>query len=207
MAPKAKNIASGAGSKRNWKGEAFRSSCSREPLQKFEKKVVERYGHEWFECQKEAKYLGDEFINEVTEGIEEELDMSVARHPNLIGKIVDMTRTKALDMSHGPVLSAQEQQARDDSVMARMFGMAELQLRIGDRTVTDEEMETLVDRYPLTDSATYLCRTRPAFQKPLDDDEVTADEGMDDDEEKDDGVNEDATALMVFDDDRDDDEA
>ncbi|KAG5577627.1 hypothetical protein H5410_057761 [Solanum commersonii] len=64
MAPKVKNIASGAGSNRNWKREAFRSSRSWEPLQKFRKKVVERYGHEWFECQKEAKYLRDEFINE-----------------------------------------------------------------------------------------------------------------------------------------------
>ncbi|KAH0761200.1 hypothetical protein KY290_017273 [Solanum tuberosum] len=42
-------------------------------------------------------------------GIEEEtLDMTVAYHPDLTGKIVDVTRTKALDTSHGPVLSAPE---------------------------------------------------------------------------------------------------
>uniref|UniRef100_M1DJE3 Putative plant transposon protein domain-containing protein n=1 Tax=Solanum tuberosum TaxID=4113 RepID=M1DJE3_SOLTU len=65
MAPKAKSVAEGAGSKRNIKGEASDSSSSQEPFQKFGKKVVERYGHEWFECQKEAKYLGDEYVNEV----------------------------------------------------------------------------------------------------------------------------------------------
>ncbi|KAG5630916.1 hypothetical protein H5410_002633 [Solanum commersonii] len=129
MAPKTKNVAGGTGSKRNIKGEASGSSSSREPFQKFGKKVVERYGHEWFECQKEAKYLGDEYVNEllrVDEIEEEELDMIVARHPNLVGKIVDVTRTKALDTSHGSVLSAQEWQAHEDSVMARMFEMGEL---------------------------------------------------------------------------------
>ncbi|KAG5628208.1 hypothetical protein H5410_013426 [Solanum commersonii] len=41
------------------------------------------------------------------EGIEEEaVDLTVAFYPDLTGKIVDVTRTKALDTSHGPVLSA-----------------------------------------------------------------------------------------------------
>ncbi|KAH0656144.1 hypothetical protein KY285_031026 [Solanum tuberosum] len=61
------------------------------------------------------------------EGIREEtVDITVAYHPDLTGKLVDVTRTKALDTSYGPILSAQERQAHDDSVMARMFGMAEL---------------------------------------------------------------------------------
>ncbi|KAH0729888.1 hypothetical protein KY289_001076 [Solanum tuberosum] len=121
------------------------------------------------------------------EGIEEEaVDMTVAYHPDLTGKLVDVTRTKALDTSHGHVLSAQERQARDDSVMARMFGMAELQLRISGRRVTDAEMETMAERYPLTESATFLCRTGPAFLEPLDD-------------EEDNVVDEEANALMVFD--------
>ncbi|KAH0675425.1 hypothetical protein KY285_023226 [Solanum tuberosum] len=126
------------------------------------------------------------------EGIEEEtVDMTVAYHPDLTGKLVDVTRTKALDTSHGTVLSAPERQARDDSVMARMFGMAELQFRIGVRPVTDEEIETLADRYPLTETATFLCRSGPAFMEPLDDYEA-----MDDDEA--DAVDEDVNALMVF---------
>jgi len=125
------------------------------------------------------------------------MDLTIAFHPDLTGKLVYVTQTKALDTSHGPILSAQERQARDDSVMARMFGMAELQLRIGGRPVTDAEMETMAERYPLTESATFLCRTGPAFLEPLDDDEATADEAMDD--EEDDAVDEEANALMVFD--------
>ncbi|KAH0679034.1 hypothetical protein KY284_020119 [Solanum tuberosum] len=62
MAPKVKNV---AGSKRSRKGEASGSSSGREPIQKFDKKVVERYGWDWFSCQQEAKYIGDEFVNEV----------------------------------------------------------------------------------------------------------------------------------------------
>ncbi|KAG5590178.1 hypothetical protein H5410_040692 [Solanum commersonii] len=93
------------------------------------------------------------------EGIEEEaVDLTVAFHPNLTCKIFDMTRTKALDTSHGPVLSAQKWQSRDDSVMARMFSMEELQLRIGGHPVIDEKLETLVDRYPLIEIAAFLCR-------------------------------------------------
>ncbi|KAG5590020.1 hypothetical protein H5410_040534 [Solanum commersonii] len=123
------------------------------------------------------------------EGIEEEtVDMTVSYHPDLTGKLVDVTRKKALDTSYGPVLSAQERQACDDSVMARIFSMAELQLRIEGQSVTDDEMETLADRYPLIESAAFLCRYGPTFMEPLDDDEVTTDEAMDD--EKDDAVDE-----------------
>uniref|UniRef100_M1DNY0 Uncharacterized protein n=1 Tax=Solanum tuberosum TaxID=4113 RepID=M1DNY0_SOLTU len=133
------------------------------------------------------------------EGIEKEaVDITVAYHLDLMGKIVDVTRTKALDTSHGPVLSAQERQARDDSIMAKMFGMAELQLRIGGRSVTDEEIETLVDRYLLIESAAFLCRSGLAFLEPLDDDEATADEAMDEEDDAD-VINEEANALMGFD--------
>ncbi|KAH0725397.1 hypothetical protein KY284_001262 [Solanum tuberosum] len=134
-----------------------------------------------------------------SEGIEEKtVDMIIAYHLNLTSKLVDVTRTKALDTPYGPVLSAQERQAHDDSVMARMFGMAKLQLSIGGHSVTDDEMETLVDRYPLIDSTAFLCKSGPAFLEPLDDDEATADEAMDDDEE---GaiVDGEANALIMFD--------
>ncbi|KAH0688947.1 hypothetical protein KY289_016305 [Solanum tuberosum] len=133
-----------------------------------------------------------------TEGIEEEtVDMTIAYHPDLMGKLVDVTQTKALDTSHGPVLSAKKRQACDDNDMARMFGMAELQLRIGGRPVTDEEMETLADHYSLIESVAFLCRSGPTFMEPLDDDEATADEARDD--KDDDVVDEEANALMVFD--------
>uniref|UniRef100_M1DZQ9 Uncharacterized protein n=1 Tax=Solanum tuberosum TaxID=4113 RepID=M1DZQ9_SOLTU len=130
------------------------------------------------------------------DGIEEEaMDMTVAYHPDLTGKIVYVTRTKALDTFHGFVLLAQERQARDDSIMARMFGMAKLQLQIGGRPVTNEEMETLADQYPLFESATFLYRSGPTFLEPLDDDEATVDKAMDDEN---DVVDEEANALMVF---------
>ncbi|KAG5590000.1 hypothetical protein H5410_040514 [Solanum commersonii] len=130
------------------------------------------------------------------QGIEKEaVDLTIAFLPDLTGKLVDVTQTKALDMSHGPVLSAQERQAHDDSVMARMFDMAELQLQIRGRSVIDEEMENLADRYLLTKSAASLYRIGPAFLEPLDDDEATADEVMED--EEDDVNDEKANALMV----------
>ncbi|KAG5594232.1 hypothetical protein H5410_035464, partial [Solanum commersonii] len=117
-------------------------------------------------------------------GIEKEtMDMIVAYHPNLTGNLVDVTQTKALDPSHGPVLFAQERQARDDS------------LRIEGRPVTDAEMETMAERYPLSESAAFLCKTGPAFLEPLDYDESTADEAMDDKEEVVDTADE-ANALM-----------
>ncbi|KAH0634866.1 hypothetical protein KY284_037652 [Solanum tuberosum] len=97
-------------------------------------------------------------------GIEEEsLDMTIARAPYLVCNLVDMSHTKAQDMSHGPALSVPERQARDNSWMARMFGMLELHLQIGIRPVTDEEMESLAERYPLTDNAPYMCRMGPHF--------------------------------------------
>uniref|UniRef100_M1E0W6 Putative plant transposon protein domain-containing protein n=1 Tax=Solanum tuberosum TaxID=4113 RepID=M1E0W6_SOLTU len=132
------------------------------------------------------------------QGIEEEAcDLTNAVHLELTGKVVDVTRTKALDASHSHVLSAQERQARDDSIIARMFGMAELQQRIGGRPVTDVEMATMAERYPLTESAAFLCRSGPAFLDPLDDDEATFDEAMV--EEVEDAADEVANAMMVFD--------
>lgn len=41
------------------------SSSGRDPVQNFGKEVVERYGWGWFECQREIKYMDDEFQNEV----------------------------------------------------------------------------------------------------------------------------------------------
>ncbi|KAG5631166.1 hypothetical protein H5410_002883 [Solanum commersonii] len=179
MAPKVKNV---MGSNHSRKGKTSGSSSAREPMQKNGKKVVQRYGWEWFECHKKVKYMGNEFVNEVrlqsqfpvtyqimielglrftfensgncnltlvrefynnlrwrfcygglntyflrAEGTEEEIvDMTISYHPDMTGKLVDVTRTKALDTSYGPILSAQERQTRDDNITARMFGVAEL---------------------------------------------------------------------------------
>ncbi|KAG5631153.1 hypothetical protein H5410_002870 [Solanum commersonii] len=67
MAPKGKNDASGAGTKRSRKGTTSISS-SRAPTylppQKFVKQMVMHYGEEWYDCQQEAKYMGDENVLE-----------------------------------------------------------------------------------------------------------------------------------------------
>uniref|UniRef100_M1DA89 Putative plant transposon protein domain-containing protein n=1 Tax=Solanum tuberosum TaxID=4113 RepID=M1DA89_SOLTU len=218
MAPKGNNVASGLGTKRSRKGVGARSS-SREPNdlppQKFGGQAVMHYGKDWYECQQESKYLGDEYVDEgvrdtghhltlhyghfnleariwlkivcstllpckhtidvtrerlvliyglmkglpVNVGdilkqnmlkfrtnkrwcfcygsiitrylrallIEEEVhDVCSPRAPHLVCHLVDVTRTKAHDPSQGLVLTAIDRQARDDSWMGRMFGMAEL---------------------------------------------------------------------------------
>ncbi|KAH0773944.1 hypothetical protein KY290_011081 [Solanum tuberosum] len=236
-------------------------------IRKFGKKAVERYGWEWFQCQREPKYMGDDFVYEdkppyrdirhtlcgvesmarwertkdtgrhntlyfanfnqiarvwmkivcsvllpakhLTEGMP--IDVGAILRQNMMkfrnnmrwhfcygGLITRFLRAQgikeeAMDMTIAFHPDLMERQLRDDSVMARMFGMAELQLRIGGRPITDEDMENLVDRYPLTESVASLCRIDLAFLEPLDDDEATADEVMDDDNE------EEANALMVFD--------
>ncbi|KAH0754743.1 hypothetical protein KY290_025013 [Solanum tuberosum] len=57
---------------------------------------------------------------------EEVHDVCSPRAPHLVCHMVDVTRTKAHDPSQGPVLTAIDRQARDDSWMGRMFGMADL---------------------------------------------------------------------------------
>ncbi|KAG5610828.1 hypothetical protein H5410_022109 [Solanum commersonii] len=67
MDPKGKNVASSSGTKRSRKGEVAESS-SREttnlPPQKFGKQALMHYGEEWYACQQESKYLGDEYVDE-----------------------------------------------------------------------------------------------------------------------------------------------
>lgn len=58
---------------------------------------------------------------------------------------IDIRHTKAHNPSHGPVLTTIDMQTCDDSWMGRMFGTVELQLRISDRPMIEEEMDTLVD--------------------------------------------------------------
>uniref|UniRef100_M1D8Y2 Putative plant transposon protein domain-containing protein n=1 Tax=Solanum tuberosum TaxID=4113 RepID=M1D8Y2_SOLTU len=347
MAPKAKAV---AGSKRSRKGEAFGSSNAQEPVQKFGKKVVERYGWEWFACQQEAKYMGDEFVNEVrlqsqfpviyqtvldlglsfifdnpgdcnlmlvrefyanwlTEtkyknvpvrgkdvkfsarnlnellgtpncdpdefnnmkdkppyrdirhtlcGVDSaarwERSKDTRRHNTLhfanlnqvarvwlkivcsvllpAKHLTDVTRDrvvlvymlmKGMSINVGTILSQNMMKFRNNlrwrfcygELITRFLRAEGIEEEIVDMTIayhsdltggrpaTDAEMETMAERYPLIESASFLCRTGPAFLEPLDDDEATADETMDD--EEDDAVDEEANALMVFD--RDDNEA
>uniref|UniRef100_M1DAB9 Uncharacterized protein n=1 Tax=Solanum tuberosum TaxID=4113 RepID=M1DAB9_SOLTU len=81
----------------------------------------------------------------------------------------------------------------DTSAMSLSMRVATLD---GGCLITDDEMENLAECYPLTYSVAYMCRICSVFQEPFDDDEGTADEGMD---EEDDDDDDDANALMVFD--------
>jgi len=62
--------------------------------------------------------------------------------PPCSSHLVDVTKNKAQDTSHVPILLIVDRQ--DDSWMGHMFGMAKLQLWIGGRSTTEEEMTTLV---------------------------------------------------------------
>ncbi|KAG5594943.1 hypothetical protein H5410_036175 [Solanum commersonii] len=62
------------------------------------------------------------------EGVVEEYDdLCPLKVPYLVLKLVDVTKNKAQDTSHGPVLSTADHQTWDDSWMGPMFSMDTLQ--------------------------------------------------------------------------------
>lgn len=71
-----------------------------------------------------------------------------------------------------------------------------MQLKIGGCPVTNDEIEDSAERYPLIDSAAYLC-TSPAFFELVDDVEPAVDEAMDD-EKDDDTVDETQRVFLPF---------
>lgn len=87
-----------------------------------------------------------------------------------------------------------------------MFRMLELQLRIGGRLATNEEMSALEERYPLTESAVLMCRVGSMFEESLDDEEPTMlTDGIDDvdDDEEEDAI---TGAMQVDSEDNDEDD-
>ncbi|TMX05210.1 hypothetical protein EJD97_001069 [Solanum chilense] len=90
--------------------------------------------------------------------------------------MVNVTRTKAHDPSHEPIMTTIDRQARDDSRMGRMFGMSQLKLLIGSRLVIEEEMDTSAELYRFIDSAMHMCRMVSGFAKSIDYDDETTDE-------------------------------
>ncbi|KAG5605589.1 hypothetical protein H5410_027081 [Solanum commersonii] len=120
-----------------------------------------------FRTKKRCHFCYGSIINRYLRAlqIEKEVrDMCPPPHvPHLVCCLVDVTRTKAHDPWKGPMLNVINRQARDDSWMGCMFGMAQLQLRIGGHSMTVDEIVTLAECYPLTDSAMYLCWMGPTF--------------------------------------------
>ncbi|TMW82017.1 hypothetical protein EJD97_007038 [Solanum chilense] len=97
--------------------------------------------------------------------------MTVAWHPELTAKLIDVTCTKALSKRH--------------------------MQRIGGRSVGDDAMDAFAECYPLRDSAAYQYKTSPAFSKTVDDDDLISDEEMDLEEEND--ALDVANAIRMFD--------
>ncbi|KAG5619694.1 hypothetical protein H5410_004912 [Solanum commersonii] len=201
MAPKGKNVASGSGTKSSRKGAAVGSS-SREPNNLPSPKIQRAscnvpwkgLGESGASIPFDEEFTGTSVLYKLRKKF---MICAPPRSPHLVCRLVDVTRTKAHDPSQGPILTAIDRQARDDSWMGRMFGMAELQLRIGDRQVTEDEMAALVERCPLTNSVMYMCQIGPGFEEPIDGDDATTDEedGSTEDESDDTGLGDDDTDV------------
>ncbi|MCD9639438.1 hypothetical protein HAX54_023989 [Datura stramonium] len=100
-----------------------------------------------------------------------------------------------------------ENNAWDDSWRDQMYGIFELQLKIGGRPTTTEEMAELEKRYSLTKSAMMMYKVEPAFEEPLDDDEPTVmTDVIDNDEEEEDDATIDSLQVDNVDGQDDDDE-
>lgn len=68
--------------------------------------------------------------------------MTIARRPEMMSKFVDVTRTKAPETSHEPILLALDRQAWDDSVMHACLGWLSCSFRL-------EAAQTLMRRWRL----------------------------------------------------------
>ncbi|XP_016577508.2 uncharacterized protein LOC107875339 isoform X2 [Capsicum annuum] len=97
---------------------------------------------------------------------------------------LDFSRTKG-PASYGVTLTMPERQARNDEITARMYGLTMLQLKIGGRPATEQEIRAVELDYPLGPHARTMLRIGPDFDEPLDDDVPTEEErrmGYSDDE-------------------------
>nr|XP_016492016.1 PREDICTED: uncharacterized protein LOC107811572 isoform X2 [Nicotiana tabacum] len=71
-------------------------------------------------------------------------------------RATDITVICGPNEEDGTTLTTMERQARDESVLAYLYGMMDLQLRIGGRPVTSEERTQLTERFPITTLAQRL---------------------------------------------------
>lgn len=84
---------------------------------------------------------------------EEKTDLHLHLVGHLAGKMVNVIKVKETITSIAPFLTIVDRQARDDSWQGHIFGMLDLQLRLGGRSAIEEEMLALEVRYPLIKSA------------------------------------------------------
>ncbi|KAG5611527.1 hypothetical protein H5410_022808 [Solanum commersonii] len=211
MDPKGKNIASGLGTKRSRKG-AGTGSSSREPNNlppKIWRASCLHYGKNWYECQQESKYLGDEYIDEGR--LRQEFPNILAKINALGLQYVFMDQgectlslvcefyvnwnTRRVEINKGFIRDSWVRfyiEALDEFLSTLNCDDAEL---LGGHPVTEDEMDTLAKRYLLMDWAMYMCQIGPAFQEPINDDNATGDDedGSVEDESDDTGLGDDDT--------------
>ncbi|OIT05918.1 hypothetical protein A4A49_03971 [Nicotiana attenuata] len=82
----------------------------------------------------------------------------------------DITSFPLKEETAMPSLTSAERNARDDSFMARLYGMIDLQLRIGGRPVISEERTLLEQRYPLNAHAQQVVGIGDGYRLPDDED-------------------------------------
>lgn len=89
---------------------------------------------------------------------------------------IDVTKTHRLDVAYGLMLTLPERHARDDEITAHMYRLQILQLTVGGRPSTREEIRIVELDYPLGHNARTLLRIGPNFVKLVDDDMPTEEE-------------------------------
>lgn len=84
--------------------------------------------------------------------------------------LVDGTQMRDLDITHMPVLILLERHAQDNKITACMYMMQMLQLRMGGRPTTREEIRIVDLNYLLGHYVRTLLRIGSEFVEPIDDD-------------------------------------
>ncbi|OIT03117.1 hypothetical protein A4A49_01934 [Nicotiana attenuata] len=100
------------------------------------------------------------------EGVEEKPEFD-----HTIDQLIRQTDITNLRLKgEGGTLTGAERNARDDSFMAYLYGMMDLQLRIGSRPATSEERTDLEQQYPLNAHAQQLVGVGEGYRLPADED-------------------------------------
>ncbi|OIT39227.1 hypothetical protein A4A49_52317 [Nicotiana attenuata] len=131
------------------------------------------------------KFLRNEEVEEELE-FDHSIDQPVRQ--------TDITNLRLKDETAMPSLIGAERNVHDDSFMAHLYGMKDLQLRIGGRSTTSEERTELEHRFLLNAHAQQLVGLGDGYRLPDDEDintpeqpeaepEQSDGEGDDDDEE------------------------
>ncbi|OIT40669.1 hypothetical protein A4A49_05613 [Nicotiana attenuata] len=101
-------------------------------------------------------------------------------------RIMDLTNVRAKEENTTTSLTGAEHNAHDDSFMAHLYGMMDLQLRIGGRPTTMEKRTILEERFPLNAHAQQLVGLGDKYKLPADEDVNTPEQSEAEPEQSDD---------------------